>query len=48
MVHDETRVIPKGREQHEPVSRDGNSKERVKKGFKMNFISANGALHKAY
>lgn len=48
MVQDETRVIPTGREKHEPVRREGNSKERVKKGLQINFISANGALHKAY
>ena len=36
------------RTEHEPVRREGNSKERVKKGFQMNFISTNGALHKAY
>ena len=48
MLHDKTRVIPTRREEHEPVRREGNSKERVKKGFPMNFFSANGALHKAY
>lgn len=31
MVQDETRVIPTGREKHEPVRREGNSKERVKR-----------------
>ena len=49
MQHDETRVIPTGREEHEPVRREDNSKERVKKGFPMNFFTAHaGALHKAY
>ena len=49
MLHDKTRVIPTRREEHEPVRREGNSKERVKKGFPINFFSAHaGALYKAY
>ena len=50
MLHDETRVIPTGKEDNEPVRREGNSKERVKKGFPtINFFSAHaGALYKAY
>ena len=49
MLHDETRVIPTGREDNEPVRREDNSKERMKKGFPINFFSAHaGALYKAY
>ena len=49
MLHDQPRVILTGREEHEAVRREDNSKERMKKGFPINFFSAHaGALYKAY